>query len=140
MSVVFAMDACMYAYMQSCFRVLPVLHHVCSHNYAYCTHAQNTRLSVQLCGTSPFCQTSMFNISHSSVLLYYTSWGLSRIISLPEGYKGNYHSEFPPSGYHSDQPEPLFTSQSHHTVILSTVVCAPILRYVTHRTTLCVQP
>ena len=37
---------------------------------------------------------------------YYISQGITRIFSLPEGYKGG--SYFPPSGYYLDQSEPLF--------------------------------
>ena len=45
---------------------------------------------------------------HLSILLYYISRGITRIFSLPEGYKGKYDPYFPPSGNHSDQSESLF--------------------------------
>ena len=47
-------------------------------------------------------------ISHLSILLYYISRCITRIFSLPEGYKGKYDPYFPPSGNHSDQSESLF--------------------------------
>ena len=55
-------------------------------------------------------------ISHPSIPKYYISRGITRIFSLPEGYKGKYDPYFPPSGYYFDQSEPLFSShkQSHH--------------------------
>ena len=52
--------------------------------------------------------TFMNYISHLSILEYYISWGITRILSLPEGYKGKYDPYFPPPGYHFDQSEPLF--------------------------------
>ena len=50
----------------------------------------------------------IINISHLSILLYYISWGITRIFSLPGGYKGKYDPYFPPSGNRSDQSESLF--------------------------------
>ena len=52
--------------------------------------------------------TITYNISHLSILLYYISQCITRIFSLPEGYKGKYDPYFPPSGNHSDQSESLF--------------------------------
>ena len=42
-------------------------------------------------------------ISHLSIPKYYISRGITRIFSLPEGYKGKYYPYFPPSGYYFDQ-------------------------------------
>ena len=47
-------------------------------------------------------------ISHLSIPKYYISRGITRIFSLPEGYKGKYDPYFPPSGYYFDQSEPMF--------------------------------
>ena len=83
-------------------------------------------------------------ISHLSIPKYYISRGITRIFSLPEGYKGKYDPYFPPSGYDLDQSEPLFSSHKqsyHHTyymcVCISTVLLliAPWLHtdYTVHR-------
>ena len=71
-------------------------------------------------------------ISHLSILQYCISQGITRIFSLPEGYKGKQNLYFPPSGYHSDQSEPLFTS------ITSQIESIPYQYYChTQLTTLC---
>ena len=46
--------------------------------------------------------------TYVTILHYCISWGITRIFSLPEGYKGKYDPHFSPSGYRFDQSEPLF--------------------------------
>ena len=55
-----------------------------------------------------FKYTVYIHISHPSMPKYYISWDITRIFSLPEGYKGKHDPYFPSSGYYFDQSEPLF--------------------------------
>ena len=94
---------------------------------------KRTRASNQNVGNSfrqshrIFINNNSYIISHLSI---YINRGITRIFSVPEGYKGKY-SYFPPSGYHSNQSDSLLHT-NHHTIKLSIFVCAPVLSYVAH--------
>ena len=60
-----------------------------------------------------------YNISHLSIPTYYISRGITRIFSLPKGYKGKYDPYFPPSGYYFDQSEPLFWGTRENMIHIS---------------------